>query len=600
MAKVIFKTPDGKSREVKLKQRNTLGRHPGQDIQILDRVVSKAHAVIECQDNRYYIYDVGSRNGTILNGQLVTRRTELKMGDEVTLGSTSIHFEHDTPQPQAALPPQAAASAATMAAPFGGLGVIPGVVPNLGGSPQAAATTPGGQTRFNDRVTIQQDAQTAIRRLKESDTSTTFLPESQIKDVDALRRDYEKLRVAVELNQSVGVEFNLDELLSKILNKAFEIFMADRGVILLKQDFKNLTPRVADLAPRIVRSRHAGDNVDNIRISQTILREVVEEKAAVLSSDAMMDARFSGAHSIILDGIRSAMSVPLLYGQEVLGAIHLDTQLAAGAFTEKDLQLLVGFARQAAVNVKHQQLIGEMERTILARDKLNRLLSPHLVDQVLSGRLELTKGGDKRMATVLFSDIRGFTSATERSNAESIVAMLNEYFEVMVELIFHYEGTLDKFVGDEIMALWGAPVAVEMHALNAVYCALDMFEALGRFNEDRLRSGKEPIDIGIGIATGEMIAGYMGSTRAMDYTVIGDTVNLGARLCSAAGPGEILINSHTYEQVKDSVEVMTLPPVRVKGKAEPVKLFRVLSRKRPRGSGDEVVNTAENHSPFRH
>jgi adenylate cyclase len=590
MAKVIFKTPDGKSREVKLKQRNTLGRHPGQDIQILDRVVSKAHAVIECQDNHYFIYDVGSRNGTILNGQLVTRRTELKMGDEVTLGSTSIHFEPDAP----AAPPPVPAAAVAQAPTMMGGGVIQGMSPQLGAN-SAGAAPPSG--RYNDRVTIQQDAQTAIRRLKEAETSSTFLPEAKIKDVDALRRDYEKLRIAVELNQSVGVEFDLDELLSKILDKAFEIFMADRGVILLKADPKNTTPKVSDLLPRIVRSRHAGDNVDNIRISQTILREVVEEKAAVLSSDAMMDARFSGAHSIILDGIRSAISVPLLYGQEVLGAIHLDTQLAAGAFTEKDLQLLMGFSRQAAVNVKHQQLIGEMERTILARDKLNRLLSPHLVDEVLSGRLELTKGGDKRIATVLFSDIRGFTSATERSNAESIVAMLNEYFEVMVELIFQYEGTLDKFVGDEIMALWGAPVAHESHAINAILCALDMFEALGRLNEERLRAGKEPIDIGIGIATGEMIAGYMGSTKAMDYTVIGDTVNLGARLCSAAGPGEILINSHAYDLVKDDVEVATLPPVRVKGKAEPVKLYRVMSRKRARP--DAVVNTAENHSPFR-
>jgi adenylate cyclase len=140
-------------------------------------------------------------------------------------------------------------------------------------------------------------------------------------------------------------------------------------------------------------------------------------------------------------------------------------------------------------------------------------------------------------------------------------------------------------------------VAIDSHALKAVYCALDMFEALGRFNEDRLRAGKEPIDIGIGIATGEMIAGYMGSTRAMDYTVIGDTVNLGARLCSAAGPGEILINDHAYALVKDAVEVTTLPPVRVKGKAEPVKLYRVLGRKGRRQ--DNVINTAENHSPFR-
>jgi len=293
----------------------------------------------------------------------------------------------------------------------------------------------------------------------------------------------------------------------------------------------------------------------------------------------MMDSRFSGAHSIIIDGIRSTMSVPLLYGDELLGVIHLDNQFASGVFTDKDLQILMGFAQQAAVNIKHHRLLQEMEQNILARDKLRRLLSPHLIDDVLNGRIELKKGGERRSATVLFSDIRGFTSTTERNEPEAIVSMLNEYFEVMVEIIFNYEGTLDKFVGDEIMAVWGAPMAREDHALRAVLCALDMFQALANLNAERALQGKQAIDIGIGIASGEMIAGYMGSNQAMDYTVIGDTVNLGSRLCSAAGPGEILINEQTLAQVRDDVEFIALPPVHVKGKAAPVKLYRVVDRK---------------------
>jgi len=427
------------------------------------------------------------------------------------------------------------------------------------------------QRPVSERVTFQESGpDPAIRR--RVDSTGQFLPEQQISDNDVLRRDYERLRIAVELAREVGLQFDLDKLLDKILEKAFQVFSVDRGVILL-QDFES-----GQMTPRALRSR-SGKEVGEIRISQTILREVCVEKTAVLSSDAMMDSRFSGAHSIIIDGIRSTMSVPLLYGDELLGVIHLDNQFASGVFTDKDLQILMGFAQQAAVNIKHHRLLQEMEQNILARDKLRRLLSPHLIDDVLNGRIELKKGGERRSATVLFSDIRGFTSTTERNEPEAIVSMLNEYFEVMVEIIFNYEGTLDKFVGDEIMAVWGAPMAREDHALRAVLCALDMFQALANLNAERALQGKQAIDIGIGIASGEMIAGYMGSNQAMDYTVIGDTVNLGSRLCSAAGPGEILINEQTLAQVRDDVEFIALPPVHVKGKAAPVKLYRVVDRK---------------------
>jgi len=525
MAKVVYKTPNGKHCEVQLKEMTTIGRHPAQDIQILDRVVSKAHAVIEHERGNFYVRDVGSRNGTVVNeDRLVNSRHLLVEGDQIILGGSTITY-HADPQPP----------------------------------------------RPNERVTFADTGpDTGIRRRFDIRDNKRFLPAKEIDDVDVLRRDYERLRIAVELAREVGLQFDLDKLLDKILEKAFQVFAVDRGVILLRD-------AEGKMAPSSVRSKSGKDDTD-IRISQTILKEVCDERTGVLSSDAMLDSRFSGAHSIILEGIRSTMSVPLMYGDELLGVIHLDSQIATGAFTEKDLEILMGFAQQAAVNIRHNRLLADMEQNILARDKFKRLLSPHLVDDALSGRLELKMGGDKRMATVIFTDIRGFTSKTERSEPEAIVSMLNEYFEIMVEIIFGYEGTLDKFVGDEIMAVWGAPMAREDHSTRAVLCALDMLKALADLNAARARKGEEAIQIGIGVATGEMIAGYMGSTQAMDYTVIGDTVNLGSRLCSAAGPGEILINETALDHVRNAVEVMALPPVRVKGKAAPVKLYRVLSR----------------------
>ena len=179
----------------------------------------------------------------------------------------------------------------------------------------------------------------------------------------------------------------------------------------------------------------------------------------MLSSDATMDSRFSGAHSVIMQGIRSTMTVPLLHHDELLGIMHLDSMIATNAFAEKDLQIFAGIASQAAVAIHNSHLARKIEHEAKTRAQFQRLLSPNLVDQVVQGKLQLEKGGALSEVTMLFSDIRGFTSMSESRAPQEIVRMLNEYFELMVDVLFKYEGTLDKFVGDEIIALFGAPVA---------------------------------------------------------------------------------------------------------------------------------------------
>ena len=182
--------------------------------------------------------------------------------------------------------------------------------------------------------------------------------------------------------------------------------------------------------PRAVKHRKGGSEQGQFELSQTILNEVMNEHHAVLSSDATIDSRFGGSHSIILQGIRSTMCVPLLFRDELLGMIHLDTQIATGVFTEKDLQILSVFANQAAVQVANARLAKRAEMEAIARNNLSRLLSPNLVEQVVKGDLAMEKGGELRQATVLFSDIRGFTSLSERLAPQKLVSMLNEYFEI--------------------------------------------------------------------------------------------------------------------------------------------------------------------------
>ncbi len=528
MAKLSYVDTRGRLHEVELGAVSSIGRHPDQTLQVLDRVVSKEHAFIERQaDGRYAVRDAGSRNGTFVNGNLVASSHILVNGDRISVGSSEIVYQEDI-----------------QTDPLAG------------------------------RVTIHADnMDTHIRSRVASNNEARFLPENQVEERQ-LREDYEKLRIAHELGSTIGLEMDLEVLLNKILDKAFEIFPADRGVILLRM------PNVDHLVPMVVKSRDPSDKTkkpEHVRISQTILNEIINEKQGILSSDAMMDSRFAGSHSIILEQIRSTMSVPLLHDDEVLGVIHLDSKIASGAFTEKDLQILAGFARQAAILIRYQRLLTKFEEEILTREKLHRLLSPQLVEEVVSGRLDIKKGGELRRATVMFADIRGFTTLTERMPPQDVVNLLNEYFELMVDIIFKYEGTLDKFVGDEIMAIWGAPISRDDDAERAVRAAVEMQQAMVRFNQSL--PAEHRFEIGIGLNTGEIVAGYMGSTRSMSYTVMGDTVNTASRLCGQADPRDVLIGPMTFREVGFLLETERLPPTKLKGKADHVDIFRVLGIK---------------------
>ena len=530
MAKVIYRDTRGIRRTHVLDSTTTIGRHPEQDIQILDRVVSKEHALIEQGiEGRFVVRDRGSRNGTFVNGDEVDGERLLDDGDTISVGSTDLSFEQDPTVPET-----------------------------------------------KSRVTIHAGASDShIQNRIAQGVDNRFLPEPQIQDEQALRRDYEKLRIAHELNRSIGVETDLDLLLEKILDKAFELFPADHGVILMRVEDDDR------MVPMAVRAREeSSTDPGDVRISQTILSEVIEEKQAVLSSDAMKDDRFSGAHSIILGNIRSTMSVPLLLEDKILGVVHLDSTVESGAFTEKDLQILSGFAQQAAVLINHHRLIKKMEEEIVVREKLHRLLSPQLVEEVVSGERELKKGGELRRATVMFADIRNFTAYSEKQPPQHVVQLLNEYFELMVDVIFKHDGTLDKFIGDEIMAIWGAPISHDDDTERAVRCAIEMQDAIRDFNQSRQDAGEETLHIGIGLNTGEVVAGYMGSTKSMNYTVMGDAVNTANRICSEADPGEIIVGPQTFGDVRQLVTAEKLPPTRLKGKAEHVDMFRIRGLRR--------------------
>jgi len=213
----------------------------------------------------------------------------------------------------------------------------------------------------------------------------------------------------------------------------------------------------------------------------------------------------------------------------------------------------------------------------------SRYVSPKVVDQLVRNpHAELRLGGNKQTITVLFSDIRGFTTLSEQLAPEQVVELLNEYFQTMTEVIFRHDGMVDKFIGDAIMAIFGAPVAHPDDPIRAVRAALDMKAALARLKEKWAGEGKRVFDIGVGINTGEAIVGNMGSQQAMGYTAIGDTVNLASRLESAnkdVGSSGILISESTYQAVAGLVEAREHAGIKVKGKANALSVFEVLGLK---------------------
>jgi adenylate cyclase len=526
VAKLILISSDDRQ-EFELVAFNSIGRHPDNTIQILDRIISKEHAQIQrAADGRFLLRDLGSLNGTYIRGERVSEHM-LNDGDEISLGSTRLLFV-DQRTDDAAL----------------------------------------------HRVTIAPGVtESHIRQKIAAHSARDFVPEKEISDEKVLRRDYEKLRIGYELARSLAAELDLDKLLPKIIEKAFELLGADRGVILLMD-------AAGELQPRYVKQKD-GRSAENIVLSKTVMAEVIAQKTAVLSSDAMMDSRFSGAHSIIMQGIRSTMTVPLLFGDEILGIMHLDSQIATNAFTEKDLQVFTGIASQAAIAIQNARLARKIEHEAQTRAQISRLLSPHIVDQVLEGKLQIEFGqkGKDHEITMLVVDIRGFTAMSEKLEPDIIVKMLNQYFDLMVDILFRNDGTLDKFVGDEIIGLFGAPLEIKDAPLKAVACALDMQRALKDFNRVRTNEKLEPIRVGIGINTGRVITGLIGSSKSLQYTAMGDAMNTTARLQSIAKAGEIIVSENTISKIRDKVNAISLPAVQVKGKLEPLRIFNVVGMK---------------------
>jgi adenylate cyclase len=529
IAKIVYRSPDGLETDFVLDPINTVGRHPKNKIRLNDREISKEHAIIERRNNEWWIKDLRSSNGTYINSRRITEH-RLNDNDEILLGSMRLMFIIDTGEDK--------------------------------------------RDSVRDLVTIlPQDpaGTTHIHAKIEEEEEQDFVPVDEVNDVEVLKQDYEKLRLTHELSR-IGLVTDLSVLLNKTLEVVFSMLRADNAVIMLVDEETNT------LVPHTVKQRNPDQEKKEILLSSTIVNAAIQDRASVLSSDAFLDPRFSGSQSIIAQGIRAAMCVPLVAHDKVLGLMHLDSRERVGAFVEKDLQLLKSIAVQTAIQIENARLIRQIEEEAKTRNQLNRFLPPHVVDEMVAGGGKpIQKGGREVEASVLFSDIRGFTPMAENSTPQEIVDLLNEYFERLVEVVFKRHGVLDKFIGDALMASWGTLEGSDLkeNVYHCVAAAIDFRDTIRDLNMERQEQGLDPIRMGVGVNTGKLVAGYMGAKRRLEYTVIGDTVNTASRLCGLADGDQVIISESTYRFVKDKVEARYLGSRQVKGREQEVGVYDV-------------------------
>ncbi len=549
MALLHITDADGQQWQYLLQPENIciIGRAPDNSVTLNEPMVSRYHAHITFRDNRFVIVDGVIANGELkpsinkvfVNGQPQTE-CALTDGDLVTIGKSVLRFE----QPKEKL------------------------VVSLNYDDERMG-----------RTQVAIGAQEVIRKALISSAGAPATSQQ----LAALQRKADILALLYEMSQTLGSVFDLETIFDKATDIVFRVTPADRVVALLRDDPGDgaITAEVG-LRPIALRARDEQQMVDaqGATIGRTITRRVMRERVALLSQDAAADSQLAQVKSIIAQGVRSTICAPLVGESGVHGALYADRLDPFAQFTRDDLELVSAIAAVAAVAVESVRAHRRLAREEVARANYSRFMPDYVVRQMLEHPETFKLGGVNQTVTVLFADVRGFTRMAEHAPPEQVVQLLNRYFSAMTEIIFAHGGTLDKYIGDGLMALFGAPAAMPEDANNAVVTAVAMQQQVQRLNDELRSEGQKEISVGIGLHTGVATVGYIGSERRTEYTAIGDTVNLAARLEQNAAGGQILISEAAAQAAQqNSYPLRPRPPLRVKNRTQPVEVFEVIWQK---------------------
>lgn len=536
----------------------TIGRGKDNDVVLADHTVSRYHARIIQTQEGVLLTDLGSFNGTKINNGSIQSGL-LQHLDVVNIGLARMVFlsrEETTPSFSDSLVitsetdfekgPQHIVESSPVEADRGdSQALLVSLEGKKEGLPPAPALTAG-----------QEGAVSQFRA-----------------EISSLERSNKVLFVLYEISRKLSSIHDFHELLDKIMDLILMVIDADHGYLILVDEEKK-----DELNPVVVKSRQdAGGRHREFKASRTIIRKVIQDKVALLTSNAMADTRLDHGKSLFIQQIRSAICVPLWQKNRIIGVIQLESVRLENQFDQDDLELLKAISSQMALVIEQASLNQQIREEERMRNRLERFHSPQIIEMILKGGQE-TKDNIMEpkdlTATVLFTDINGFTLLSEHMPPREVNMLLNLYFSRMTDIIFAHDGTLDKYIGDGLMAVFGAPMEKKDDAERAIRAALEMRSDLARMMEGTETPKK--FTIRIGVNTGRVVAGNIGSPRRMDYTVIGDPVNVASRLESIAQPNQILIGEETYLRVKDRFKIREVGRRKVKGRSSEIMVYEVL------------------------
>ena len=595
-----------------LREGDTLiGRAAICDLVISAPTISRQHARVRLTDGRVFVSDAGSTYGTLVNGKPVTGEHELKSGDSFVIGHLQFTLTRDVQESEvlsdahqvleeshtivrrvdlddfpgsssAATPPSVSAYIPTPAA----------------GMPIPAAPRPGAEPRAPGtptRTTADSQPPPAPPPQKPSSGPTNIaasqLPASApaASGPERRRQDRRRLnlgraagdrrsgrdrrggrihRLLSDISKTLVTVQPLEQVLARVVDLVFDVLPAERAFLLLRDSWEQ------PLTARVMRNRD-GSVPGNVTISRTVVANVMRDRVAILAKDARYDSRLDASSSIQVMNIRSFMCAPLWNRNEVIGVLYCDNPRSK-QFTEDDLEVFTALCNYAAVAIEQARLSQQLMDETKRRERLQRYHSPGVVNRILHSEASIEGRfmTQERDVTVMFSDIVGFTKLCEHMSPAAIGDMLNDYFARMAEIIFEHEGTLDKFVGDAILAVFGAPFDQPDHAERCVAAALDMRRELQRLNAGR---GDSPVRVRTAINSGRALTGDIGSPKRREFTTLGDVVNTASRLESnVAEPDQIVISETTRSRLGSAFQVRSLGSVKIRGRQSQVEAFEVI------------------------
>jgi adenylate cyclase len=383
------------------------------------------------------------------------------------------------------------------------------------------------------------------------------------REVDFGMRDHLLYELARDLSSSLELEV----VLRKVMDRVITLMQASRGFIVL------VDPLAGTMSVQMSGGEADPEQTRLFLGSKTVIEHVVRMGQAVVTTDASLDDRFKGQQSVILQNLRSIIAVPLVTKGKVIGAVYVDNPFRAAIFEEKDKEFLQAISDLAAIAIDNAR---QYERSNFLRQLFELHVNKQVTDYVLA-RSDTNKkflAGERREVTMLNSDIAGFSTLSQSMEAEELVEFLNHYFSRMIDVVLTHGGNIDKFQGDGMLVVFGAPNPMSDHGAQALKAARGMVHEIDRLNVELVEAGKSTISVGIGLDTGSVVAGHVGSDRRLEFTLIGVPVNNSSYL-SKVRPAKVLMSETTRGLLPDGFEVAGFEPMLLKGASQPQAIYEL-------------------------